>query len=45
VREVGARLPDEADEPETRQDTDTVTEGDNDTDEGDLDDAPEEAEA
>jgi len=45
VREAAARLPDEADEPEALQDTDTLTEGDNDTDESDLDAAPEEAEA
>ena len=45
VREAAARLPDEADEPEALQDTDTLTEGDNDTDEGDLDAVPDEAEA
>jgi type I restriction enzyme, S subunit len=45
VREATARLPDEADEPETLQDTGTPTEGDNDTDEADLDAVPDEAEA
>ena len=45
VREAAARLPDEADEPDALQDTDTLTEGDNDTDEGDLDAVPDEAEA
>ncbi len=45
VREAAARLPDEADESEALQDTDTLTEGDNDTDEADLDAVPNEAEA
>lgn len=45
VREAAARLPDEADEPEALQDADTLTEGDNDTDEADLDAVPAEAEA
>ena len=44
VREAAARLPDEADEPEALQDTDTLLEGDNETDEGDLDPLPDEAE-
>jgi type I restriction enzyme S subunit len=37
VREAAARLPDAADEPEALQDTGVPTEGDNDTDEADLD--------
>ncbi|MGH8590188.1 MAG: hypothetical protein ACREXX_12955 [Gammaproteobacteria bacterium] len=37
VREAAARLPDEADEPEALQGSDTFAEGGNDTDEADLD--------
>ncbi|MDQ3773325.1 MAG: restriction endonuclease subunit S [Pseudomonadota bacterium] len=37
VREAAVRLPDEVDDPEPLQDTDTLLEGDNDTDEADLD--------
>jgi len=44
MREAAARLPDEVDEPEARQDTDTLTDGDADTDEADLDAVPDEAE-
>lgn len=42
VREAAARL---ADEPEALQDTDTLTEGDDETDEADLNAVPNEAEA
>ena len=45
VREAAARLPDEADEPDALQDTDTLLEGDNETDDCDLDLVPDEAEA
>ena len=45
VREAAARLPDEADAPEAFQDTDTLTDGDDDTDEADHDTVPNGAEA
>ena len=45
VRDAAARLPDETGEPEALQDTDALTECDNETDEADLDAVPNEAEA
>ena len=44
VREAAARLPDEADESKAVQDTETLTVGDNDTDEGNVNAVPDEAE-
>ncbi len=45
VRAAAANLPDEADEPEAPADSEALAEGDEDTADGDLDAAPEEAEA